>query len=108
VRKALQASEARLELLQKERKPLQDETEFYVGKPLPVKLKQQIEGNDAATEAQRSLVLNQQAELVRITDLYDAELERLRKLWSGAQPGSLGALPVPAPAGSASRPRSPA
>lgn len=107
VRKALQSSEARLEKLKQERKPLQDETEFYVGKALPVKLKQQIEGNEAATEAQRSLVLNQQSELVRINTLYDGELERLRKLWAGAQPGSLGALPA-APAASAPRPRSPA
>jgi len=97
-RKALRTSEARLALLEKERKPLLDESEFYVGKALPVKLKQQLEGNDAATEAQRSLVLNQQSELVRINALYDAELERLRKLWSGAQPGSMGVLPATLPA----------
>ena len=103
-RKALKNSEARLELLEKERKPLMDESEFYVGKPLPLKLKQQIEGNDAATDAQRSLVLNQQAELIRINNLYDLELERLRKLWSGAQPGSMGTLPTPLPS-PASAPR---
>jgi len=103
-RKALKTSEARLELLEKERKPLMDESEFYVGKPLPLKLKQQIEGNDAATDAQRSLVLNQQAELIRINNLYDLELERLRKLWSGAQPGSMGTLPTPLPS-PASAPR---
>lgn len=109
VRKGLQTSEARLERLEKERKPLLDETEFYVGKPLPVKLKQQLEGNEAATEAQRSLVLNQQAELVRINNLYDAELERLRKLWAGARPGSLGVLPAPAAApASAASGKSPA
>jgi hypothetical protein len=103
-RKALRTSQTRLALLEKERKPLMDEAEFYVGKVLPLKLKQQIEGNDAASEAQRTLILNQQAELVRINALYDAELERLRKLWSGAQPGSLGALPKEA----ASAPRKPA
>lgn len=96
IRKSLRVSEARLEVLQKERKPLNDEAEFYIGKPLPSKLKQQMDGNEAGTEAQRSLVLNQQAELVRINTLYDSELERLRKLWSGAQPGSLGVLPQPA------------
>lgn len=108
VRKGLKVSEARLERLQKERKPLNDETEFYVGKPLPVKLKQQIEGNEAATEAQRTLIANQQAELVRINALYDAELERLRKLWAGALPGTLGPLPtaVPASAPPASAPAS--
>ncbi len=101
-RKALRISEARLAALEKERKPLLDESEFYVGKQLPLKLRQQIDGNDATTEAQRDLLQNQKAELVRVNELYDLELERLRKLWSGAQPGSLGALP---PAEVASAPR---
>jgi hypothetical protein len=97
-RKSLRVSETRLELLQKERKPLTDEAEFYIGKTMPAKLKQQLDGNEAATDAQRSLIVNQAAELVRVNTLYDAELERLRKLWSGAQPGSLGVLPRPAEA----------
>lgn len=92
LRASIKSSELRLVALEKERKPLLDETEFYVGKPLPTKLKQQIDANDATTEAQRSLVANQKAELVRVTKLYDDELERLRKLWGGAQPGSLGIL----------------
>lgn len=92
VRKNLKLSEQRLAVLEKERKPLQDETEFYVGKQLPLKLKQAIDANDATTEAQSNLVANQRAELVRINSNYDAELERLRKLWAGAQPGSLGPL----------------
>jgi Domain of unknown function (DUF4124) len=107
-RKSLKVSETRLELLQKERKPLLDEAEFYIGRTMPPKLKQQLEGNEAATEAQRSLIVNQQAELVRINALYDDELERLRKLWSGAQPGSLGVVAKPADAGgAASGPRRP-
>jgi hypothetical protein len=101
-RKALRISESRLEALDKERKPLMDEAEFYVGKQMPLNLKQQIDGNDAASEAQRNLLQNQKAEIVRVNNLYDLELERLRKLWSGAQPGSLGALP---PAEVASAPR---
>lgn len=101
-RTALRVSEARLAALEKERKPLMDEAEFYVGKPLPLKLRQQIDGNDAAAEAQRNLLQNQKAELVRVNELYDLELERLRKLWSGAQPGSMGALP-PAEVASAAR-----
>jgi len=112
-RAAVRVSEARLEALQKERKPMLDEAEFYIGKPLPPKLRLQLDGNEAATEAQRSLVLNQHAELVRINALYDTELERLKKLWGGAQPGTMGALPkppavVPAAAAAASAPRKPA
>jgi hypothetical protein len=91
-RKGLKRSEQRLELLTKERKPLQDEAEFYVGRQMPAKLKQQIDANEASASAQRTLIVNQQAEIVRINELYDAELERLRKLWGGAQPGTLGNL----------------
>jgi Domain of unknown function (DUF4124) len=104
MRKAVKSSEARMALLASERKPLLDESEFYVGKPLPSKLKQQLDANDAAVEAQRELVQDQQAEMVRINALYDAELERLKKLWGGARPGSLGAAPVStAPPASAPR-----
>ena len=92
VRKSLKLSESRLAALEKERKPLMDETEFYVGRQMPLKLKQSIDANDAATEAQRNLVTNQKAEIVRIDKLYDDELERLRKLWNGAQPGSMGII----------------
>ena len=108
IRKAVTLSESRLVLLATEGKPLMDESEFYVGRQLPPLLKQALDANDAATEAQRTLVLNQQAEVIRIDTLYDVELERLRRLWAGAQPGSLGALPkVPStpPAAPASRPR---
>jgi hypothetical protein len=99
VRTAVQLSERRLAALAADRKPLMDEAEFFVGKPLPLKLKQQLDANDAATDAQRSLILNQQAEIGRITALFDLELARLKKLWAGAPAGSLGALP-PTPAAS--------
>lgn len=97
VRKALHSSEERIKLLAAERKPLLDEAEFYVDRQLPLKLKLALDANDAAVEAQRTLVQNQQAEIVRINALFDAELERLKQLWSGAQPGSMGALPVARP-----------
>lgn len=99
---AVALSEKRLAALAVERKPLTDETEFYVGKPLPHKLRQQLDANDAAAEAQRALIQNQQAEIVRINALFDAELARLRRLWSGAPPGSMGILP-PSLAGSAAK-----
>lgn len=102
VRKSMRNSEARTKLLDAERKPLLDEAEFYVDKPLPAKLKQALDANDAAVEAQRTLIQNQQAEIVRINALYDAELERLKRLWAGAQPGSMGTL---ATAQAASAPR---
>ena len=99
VRKSLRQSEARLMALANERKPLTNEAEFYVGKQLPLKLKLALDANDASVDAQKSLVQNQQIEILRIDKLYDSELERLRKLWGGAQPGSLGVIPgTPPPA----------
>jgi len=92
VNKAVRASEARLTALAAERKPLTDEAEFYIGKPLPAKIRTQLDANDAAVDAQRSLVQNQRLEVIRIDALYDAELERLKKLWNGAQPGSMGVI----------------
>jgi Domain of unknown function (DUF4124) len=83
VRKAVRTSEDRLKTLAVERKPLLDETEFYTGRALPAKLKQALDANDAAVEAQRALVQNQQAEMTRINTVFDTELERLKRLWAG-------------------------
>jgi len=103
--KAVRTSEARLAALAAERKPLTDEAEFYVGKPLPAKLKTALDANDATVDAQRSLVQNQRQEVVRIDALYDAELERLKKLWAGAQPGSMGIVAGSAAAAAPSAPK---
>jgi len=100
-RDLLAESQARLIQLAAERKPLLTESEFYPNKPLPPKLKQELDAIEAATAAQRMLVISQQAEIVRISALYDAELARLRKLWSGAVPGTLGPI---APVQTASAP----
>src|SRR2546423_4744174 len=94
VRKSVQLSERRLAGLATERKPLLDEAEFYVGKQMPTKLKLQLDANEAATEAQRALIQNQQTEIGRINALFDVELARLRKLWAGAPAGSLPADPA--------------
>ena len=89
----------RIALLLFDRKKLDEEKLFYVNervnKPLPTQLKQKFDANDASLEAQRSLAQNQVAETARINGLYDDELARLRKLWGGAPPGSLGPLPGP-------------
>ena len=59
---------------------------------MPARLKQQIEANDTSVAAQREAIQNQEAELGRINKLYDVELDRLRRLWNGAQPGTLGSI----------------
>ena len=90
--KAMRISERRIKDLGLERKPLIDEAEFYKGRPLPGKLKQALDANDAGVEAQQALIENQKAEIVRINTRFDAELSRLRKLWGGATPGSMPSL----------------
>ena len=58
---------------------------------LLLRLQQALDANTASIEAQRSLVQYEEAETVRINALFDADLERLRKLWAGASPGSIAA-----------------
>jgi hypothetical protein len=106
IRTSIQLSELRQRELITERKPLLEEAEFYKDKPLPAKLRQQIDANEAATTAQQDAQSNQRAELERVTKLFDAELARLKRLWAGAPPGSLGA--ATAEAASAASPERPA
>jgi hypothetical protein len=101
VRTAMKTSDARLALLATERKPLMDETEFYVGRPMPPRLMRLLEAIDASTAAQTALIRDQRIELERINARYDAELEQLKRLWGGAQPGSVIVSPAAAAASSA-------
>jgi hypothetical protein len=87
---AMESAEARLRELAAERKKLSNEAEFYRGRVVPARLKQQIDNNDAQADAQRTAIKNSQAEQERINKRFDAELARLRKLWRGAEPGTLG------------------
>ncbi len=93
VRLAIKATEQRLKELGVARKPLLLDSEFYVGKPLPARLQAALDSNQTASDAQRAAAQNQQAELERVNQLYDAELTRLRRLWAGAPAGSLAVAP---------------
>ncbi len=95
-------SQQRLRDLEEERKPLRQEAEFYQGKALPIKLKMQFDSIDAAEAAMHSAIRGQKEEMARINENYDIELERLKRLWAGAMPGSLGAMRESKPAGKVS------
>lgn len=95
VRKAIKSSEMRLQELRQERKPLLEEAEFYKGKTLPARLKQQLDGNEATAAAQREAMKNQDAELARVNKMFDQELEHLRKLWRGVSPGAVSVAATP-------------
>jgi hypothetical protein len=100
LRRAVLLSERRLRDLLDERQPLLAESEFYKGRRLPYKINAKLEANDAQQQAQQDIIQNQRAESVRINALYDAELERLKRLWAGASPGSA----PPSPGGSSVAP----
>ena len=87
--KGVALSDSRLQDLRDERKPLDAETEFYKGKRLPSALRTQIEANDAQQQAQRDIISQQRAEMVRLNAIYDAELDRLRRMWNGESPGTV-------------------
>jgi hypothetical protein len=89
VQRVIGGAERQLAELATERKGLDAEAEFYKSRRLPARLKGQIDANDAQQQAQRDVIQAQQTELSRINGLYDAELQRLRRLWAGAPPGSL-------------------
>lgn len=78
---SIRTSQRRIERLKAERKPLESEREFYPGGNVPLKLKLAFDSNDALMDAQKQLIVNQQAEKERIDRTYDAELEKLRGLW---------------------------
>jgi len=111
LRKAIAISEKRVADLQADRKELLQEAEFFKGKQMPYKLKSRMEANEATQQAQRDIIQNQKAEMVRINALYDAELARLRRLWAGAPLGSVPAsvpataAPVVSPPASSSKAR---
>jgi hypothetical protein len=111
VRAAIRSRDRRLEDLALERAPLNAEAEFYKGRELPLKLRIQLDANDAAVSAQSQATASQQAELDRVNSLYDDELARLKRLWAGATPGSLGPLPserLPSPVASSASSAKPA
>lgn len=104
VRGAIASSEKRIRDLQAERKPLEADAEFYKGKTLPYKLRSSLADNAVSQDAQREIIENHRAELGRINGLYDVELARLKKLWAGAEPGSVADAPVPSPTPTATTP----
>ena len=85
------ANERRLAELERERKSLANEAEFYVGRELPGTLKSRLDANRVTIEAQRAAAANNEAERLRIIARYDDELDHLRQLWSGVTPGATAA-----------------
>jgi hypothetical protein len=92
VRLTMDLTESRMNQLKRERRALDEEDRSPKGREQAAALKQQLDANDAATAAERENSQNQKLEFDRINRLYDIELERLKRLWAGQAPGSMGPL----------------
>jgi hypothetical protein len=98
----LRGAMRRLQQLKVERKPLDEEAKFYLGKPFPPVLKRSIDASEASFAALTDLFRGLEMQVAEIVARYRIERERLGKLWAGAPPGSMGLLP---PVAEASAPR---
>jgi chromosome segregation ATPase len=92
VRLTMDLTESRLTQLKRERRALEEEARAPRNREQAAALKLQLDANDASTAAQRENTLSQKVELDRINRIYDIELERLKRLWAGQPPGSMGPI----------------
>jgi hypothetical protein len=83
-----------------QRKPIDEEAAFYKGKALPPPLQRKIDASDASFNALTDVFRTLQLDVAAIETTRGNERDRLRKLWAGALPGSMGPL---VPIGSAPR-----
>jgi hypothetical protein len=77
---AVEEAQKKLGDAQKRQKELASEAEFYVKKPMPAKLKQDIQVNDAAIASHTELLEKKKKEIDAINARYDEDLRRYREL----------------------------
>ena len=94
------AAQRRTQELQRQRKFLEGEVEFYQLDPsrMPPKLRRQLDEVDAHLTAQRRFAVDQDVEKVRVNARFDEELSRLKVLWAqqAATPAAAHAASSPA------------
>lgn len=79
-----QAALNRVKELQRQRKELDTELEFYVKDPdkVPPSLKRLVDDNEKSMTVQERFITDQDAEMVRVNTRFDEELQRLQQLWA--------------------------
>lgn len=79
-----QAALHRVTELQRERKALDTELEFYAQDPtkVPPSLTRLVDGNARSQEVQQRFIADQDAEMARVNARFDEELQRLQPLWA--------------------------
>ena len=82
----IKAASIRLDELVRQRKPLDDEMEFYKRDPTraPAYLRRQVDENTQSQVVQKRFIAEQEAELRRVNLRFDDELAHLRPLWSAS------------------------
>ncbi len=79
-----QAATNRVKELQRQRKELDVELEFYAKDPskVPPSLQRLVEENEKSTAVQERFIADQEAEMARLNARFDEELGRLQPLWT--------------------------
>jgi hypothetical protein len=95
VTRQIELARQRLAELETESQALAAEREALQGKPPPQALKARMAANEGSVEAQQTILRTQQAERERLTEQFDAELGRLKVLWSATPPRPASAPSAP-------------
>ena len=79
-----QAALNRVKELQRQRRELDTELEFYAQDPnkIPPSLRRLVEDNEKSMAVQERFIADQDAEMVRVNARFDEELQRLQQLWA--------------------------
>lgn len=79
-----QAALNRVKELQRQRKELDTELEFYAKDPekVPPSLRRLVDDNEKSMAVQERFIADQEAEMVRVNARFDEELQRLQLLWA--------------------------
>jgi hypothetical protein len=79
-----QAALNRVKELQRQRKELDTELEFYVKDPekIPPSLRRLVDDNEKSMAVQERFIADQEAEMGRVNARFDEELQRLQQLWA--------------------------
>lgn len=94
----IERAQKRLEDHRRERKKLDNEAEFYAKRTMPDKLKRSFEGNDALVRSEERIIRDVRADMERVNERYDDELQRFRRLVSAGATPVLRTPVIPDPA----------
>jgi hypothetical protein len=91
---AVEEASHKLAEAHKRQKELATEAEFYQKKPMPAKLKQDIQVNDAAIASHSELLDRKKKEIESINAKYDEDLRRYRELVKSGAAAPVAAAPA--------------